>query len=296
MLAPGVSVGQVRSAVNLSKYLARPADMRDGRLESSAPSAATAVQRLSAADQGWPAPMAALLTELAWVQQRRRRQLGQHLQEQLLQQLVGVLLMLERLRAGVDEGLAAEVERLHQLLSGALQSARYLSDDLYPPIFEEADLNLSLHWLARSVHERRGLAVEVSIADAIVVSSPLLRMLLFDAVREALHLLSQDDAVAKLFLVAARIDSSKLLLVVSTKELSLDRGLPLADDSLAERCRPQVLGGLDLRAIRDSLTLLGGDIRGRCCAAGDAYVCIKLPLSLAADAGDAQTPLVDRRA
>ncbi len=100
--------------------------------------------------------------ELNQAEQRERRRLARVLHDHLQQLLVAARLRVSLLRGRGD---ADELNELDDLLVQSIDASRSLTAELSPPLLRDTRLSAAMQWLARAMHEKHGLAVEVLTAD-----------------------------------------------------------------------------------------------------------------------------------
>lgn len=180
------------------------------------------------------------------VQEDERRRLARDLHDGIGQNLTALTHRLSQL----EQGLPAEhQERLQAALAlcrDTLEDTRELSRLLRPPILDDLGLEPALRWLARSVGEASGLAVELEIEDLPALDGEL-QTLVFRVAQEALNNIAK-HAQAREVLVRLVGRGSRLLLQV-------------ADDGRG--CAPEQAmrsGGSGLGGMRERLRLHGGTL------------------------------------
>jgi signal transduction histidine kinase len=78
------------------------------------------------------------------------------------------------------------MQRLHDLIRGAIGRTRQMSVGLSPPVLEGEGLAEALGWLATQFETDHDLVVDVEVGGRIPVPLPEMRVLLFRTVRELL--------------------------------------------------------------------------------------------------------------
>ncbi|MFP5285510.1 MAG: sensor histidine kinase, partial [Thermoanaerobaculia bacterium] len=128
------------------------------------------------------------LAKAVWkVQEDERRRLARELHDGLGQTLTALTLQLERLQQKLGEGdareLAADAVETARL---ALNETRELSRLLRPPVLDDLGLPAALSWLARTLEQRTGLRVELTLDGLEERLDPEVETLVFRLVQEAL--------------------------------------------------------------------------------------------------------------
>jgi PAS domain S-box-containing protein len=130
--------------------------------------------------------LARLTSELTRAEQRERRRLAQVLHDHLQQLLVAARLGLDVLMSRAPSPMQHSVSRVHGLIGEAIDASRSLTIELSPPILHEGGLPAAIDWLARDMHARHGLHVEVHADPDAHTDHEDLKVLLFSAARELL--------------------------------------------------------------------------------------------------------------
>ncbi|GHE25529.1 sensor histidine kinase [Vulcaniibacterium thermophilum] len=181
------------------------------------------------------------------VQEDERRRLARELHDGIGQNLTALKHRLALLGGELPPGsdaLRAKLEAAIALCSATLEDTRKLSRLLRPPMLDDLGLEPSLRWLARSLGEAGGPAIETDIAPLPELHSEL-QTLLFRVAQEALT-----NAIRH-----AQARNVSLRLTVTDGQIELE----IADDGRG--CDPaQALrsGGSGLGSMRERLRLYGG--------------------------------------
>lgn len=180
------------------------------------------------------------------VQEDERRRLARDLHDGIGQNLTALTHRLSQLEPGLPAGHQERLQAALALCHDTLQDTRELSRLLRPPILDDLGLEPALRWLARSVGEASGLAVELEIEDLPALDGEL-QTLVFRVAQEALNNIAK-HAQARDVLVRLVGRGSRLLLQV-------------ADDGRG--CAPEHAlssGGSGLGGMRERLRLHGGTL------------------------------------
>jgi PAS domain S-box-containing protein len=195
-----------------------------------------------------------LASDLTLAEQHAREQLARTLHDGLQQLLVTVALHLDQeIEHDAREGRRAG-EPLHQArahLDEAINAARSLSFELFPPALHRSGLPAAFAWLADWTRQQYGLAVQVS-ADPLADSDRKdVRTLIFESVRELLFNAVKHAHVDRVTLDLARTPDDMLSITVA------DQGIGFDPATLVDRAKAGHVGW-GLFSIRERLTLLGG--------------------------------------
>lgn len=128
-----------------------------------------------------------LAVQLAVVEQQDRVRLANSLHDDLQQDQIAARLPLNRLQ---EMSLSKEAEELAasslDLLNRAIDSARFLTRQMRPPVLAEEGLVAAVEWLAQELENRFGLQVKVTCNDRDLQLYEDLAGLLFESLRELL--------------------------------------------------------------------------------------------------------------
>ena len=213
------------------------------------------------------------LARAVWkVQEEERRRLARELHDGIGQTLTALKNQLELLNqetAGADPGPRARLADSIEIAAHALQETRELSRLLRPPVLDDLGLLAALGWLARTLHQRTGLEVELRAEGLGERLDPEAETLVFRVTQEALTNVLKHAGVAR-----AEIDLSRgpggLRLRIA------DRGRGFEPDRAGGE-HPDAQG-CGLRGIRDRVELFGGVCRVRSQPGAGTAVEVELPL------------------
>ena len=198
------------------------------------------------------------------VQEDERRRLARDLHDGIGQNLTALKHRLVQLEDGLP---ADQQQRLHAAIAlchETLEDTREMSRLLRPPILDDLGLEPALRWLARSVGEASGLAVELEIESLPELDGDV-QTLLFRVAQEALNNVAK-HAQARDVLVRLVGRGSHLLLHV-------------ADDGRG--CAPEDAlrgGGSGLGGMRERLRLYGGSLELHSAPGEGMRLRVKVPL------------------
>ncbi|HKY33743.1 MAG TPA: response regulator [Candidatus Polarisedimenticolia bacterium] len=191
-----------------------------------------------------------LAGELNEAEQKERRRLAEVLHDHLQQLLVAAQLKLGRMKSRAPSGeLRRLTEQIEDLTRQSIQASRELTLELSPPILYEAGLAAALRWLARQMHEKHGMEVEVKAHDTSAEATESLQLFLFTAARELLFNTVKHGGVPRACVELTVAPHGQVRLTVADE----GRGF---DPAMLGQGPGQ--GGFGLYTIRDRLDLLGG--------------------------------------
>jgi len=201
------------------------------------------------------------------VQEDERRRLARDLHDGIGQNLTALKHRLAQLEEGLPAGHMERLQAAIALCHDTLEDTREMSRLLRPPILDDLGLEPALSWLARSVGEASGLAVELEIENLPPLDGDQ-QTLLFRVAQEALNNIAK-HAQARDVLVRLVGRGSQLLLHV-------------ADDGRG--CSPAHAlrsGGSGLGGIRERLRLYGGTLELHSAPGEGTRLRVALPLEAA---------------
>jgi two-component system, NarL family, sensor kinase len=194
------------------------------------------------------------LAKAVWkVQEDERRRLARELHDGLGQTLTALTLQLERLREKLDgevpPELAARVDDSVEMARLALNESREMSRLLRPPVLDDLGVGAALSWLARTLEQRTGLKVELTLEGFDERLDPDLETLVFRLVQEALTNVLRHSGVDRAQVTLRRLGETLELRVADAGQ---------GFDSEAALAVGGASAGSGLRGMRDRLELFGG--------------------------------------
>jgi PAS domain S-box-containing protein len=199
------------------------------------------------------AQLSRLASELTLAEQHTREQLAKTLHDGLQQLLVSTAMNFDRLmQQGAHPGIGTEdpLPEVKAQLAEAIDAARSLSYELFPPVLQRSGLPAALGWLADWTRKKYGVEVELH-ADPLAMSDRKdIRTLLLESVRELLFNAVKHARVDRVTVDLTLEPNDMLHITVS------DQGVGF-DPALVERAQADQIGW-GLFSIRERLTLLGG--------------------------------------
>ena len=188
-----------------------------------------------------------LTSELTLSEHRERKRLALILHDGLQQILVGAKIQVALFERSQDAQSATA--KITDLIDEAIETSRSLTAQLSPPILSQGGLIAGLEWLARFMHDKHGLSVDLKIRESI--ESPLenVTVFLFHATRELLFNVMKHAQVMAACVEVTRLDG-QIQVEVEDKGAGFDQS----------QLNPETgsLKGIGLFGIRERLALLGG--------------------------------------
>ncbi len=214
------------------------------------------------------------LAKAVWkVQEDERRRLARELHDGLGQTLTALTNQLERVQQKLGErdagDLSARLADSVEMARLALNETRELSRLLRPPVLDDLGLRAALSWLARTLEQRAGLRVELSLTGIEERFDPELETLVFRIAQEALTNVLRHAGVD---LARVAVSRSAGLLVLRISDAG--RGF----NSQAALAGGEASTGSGLRGMRDRLELFGGRIEIVSAAGQGTLVSAAIPL------------------
>lgn len=180
------------------------------------------------------------------VQEDERRRLARELHDGIGQNLTALTHRLSQLDGGLPVEYREQLQAAIALCHETLEDTREMSRLLRPPILDDLGLEPALRWLARSVGDAAGLAVELEVENVPQLDGDL-QTLLFRVAQEALNNIAK-HAHARDVLVRLVGRGSHLLLHVA------DDGRGFSPEHALRS------GGSGLGGMRERLRLYGGTL------------------------------------
>lgn len=205
------------------------------------------------------------------IQEAERGRISRELHDGVGQSLTALKMQLEMLERSTPDQrvLRSRLAELTQIADRSLQDVRQLSRLLRPQMLDELGLVPTLRWLARTVQEATGLAVQLSIEGMDERVGPDLETIVYRLVQEALTNAAK-HAAAPSAQVRVRRDGDGLFLSVRDQGKGFDAGAALA-------AREDQRGG-GLRGMRDRVDLYGGRFDLRSVPGAGTSIEVELPL------------------
>jgi PAS domain S-box-containing protein len=216
--------------------------------------AASALQTRTAELEYRTTQLSKMASELTLAEQHAREQIAKTLHDGLQQLLVIVALDLERQLDRENKRGRAPSEALSAAkhhLDEAIDAARSLSFELFPPALQRSGLPAALNWLASWTYDKYRLAVQIRADRRADSPRKDVRTLLFESVRELLFNAVKHAKADRVALELALDADDQLCITVS------DQGIGFDPARLDDRSKA-ASGGWGLFSIRERLTLLGG--------------------------------------
>lgn len=187
-----------------------------------------------------------MAAELTLAEQRERQRLAQILHDGLQQILVGAKFRLASVPRSQDVPKA--MNQVAELIDDAIETSRSLTAELSPPILLHRDLFLALEWLARWMHDKYELNINLIAQQKIEAMTQELIILLFQATRELLFNVVKHAGVKDARVEVNRMDGQFVLTIG-------DEGSGFDLNRLAEGGRSS---GMGLFGIKERLSYMGG--------------------------------------
>lgn len=190
-----------------------------------------------------------LTWELSQTEDRERKRIADILHDDVQQILAAARFHLNLLSIGPRSAEESRelLEQIKQMLKEAIEKARSLSHELSPVLYQ-VDLTETLKWLARHMHEKHGLTIQVEARDPVELSSECVKALLYKVSQELLFNVVKHSGVKEAVIRVRRMGRYICLTVT-------DRGCGFKPPELERTA------GFGLLGIRERIQLLGGRMK-----------------------------------
>ena len=216
-----------------------------------------------------------LALKLTIAEEEERRRLAEQLHDSLQQLLVYAHLTVGEARTlAREERLRQSLERVERGLAEAIEVSRTLTTELSPPLLYERGLLAAVRGVSERMRERVGLAVELRAAAAAEPRHEIVRVLLFQSIRELLANVVKHAGVRK---AVVEIDRGEDAIRVTVS----DQGRGFEPGGQEGRGSA---GGFGLFSIRERLRQLGGAFEVESAPGRGTRVTLRVPDTGAADA------------
>jgi signal transduction histidine kinase/CheY-like chemotaxis protein len=195
-----------------------------------------------------------LTSQLTLIEQNAREHLARTLHDGLQQLLFSAGMTLDQAVKGNSQDDQVELlRRAHADVKEAMEAARTLSLNLFPPMLHIGGLPAALAWLAKRMREQYRVIVNVTADRQANPAASDARILLFEAVRELLFNAVKHAHVDRVDVNLALGPGDTIYIQVSDEGVGFDPTVTLHHEN-----RNQV--GLGLFSIQERLALLGGHL------------------------------------
>jgi len=214
-----------------------------------------------------------LALQLTIAEEEGRRRLAEQLHDSLQQLLVYAHLTVGEARTlAREDRLRQSLERAERGIAEAIDVSRSLTTELSPPLLYERGLLAAVRGVSQRLRERVGLVVELRAGEDAEPRHEIVRVLLFQSIRELLANVVKHAGVREAIVEITRADDT-IRVTVS------DRGRGFEHDSRDSQERS---GGFGLFSIRERLRQLGGAFDAESTPGRGARITLRVP-----DAGEA---------
>jgi PAS domain S-box-containing protein len=228
---------------------ARRAEERDRALRKEAEEA---LRRSHAELEQRTLQLRRLASQLTLAEQTARRQLARTLHDGLQQLLFSAGMTLEEaMKTHPQDDHVELLQRARSDIKEAVEAARTLSVNLFPPVLHLGGLPAALTWLARRTREQYNVVVNVTADPQANPEASDVRILLFEAVRELLFNTVKHAGIDRVDVNLALGPGDTIQIQVSDEGVGFDPGASNLDQNRQQ-------AGLGLFSIQERLALLGG--------------------------------------
>jgi CheY-like chemotaxis protein len=195
-----------------------------------------------------------LASQLTLTEQSVRKQLASTLHDGLQQVLFSAGITLdEAMKTKSQDDQVELLQRARADVKEAVEAARTLSVNLFPPVLHVGGLPAALTWLARRTREQYSIVVNVTADPQANPDASDARILLFEGVRELLFNAVKHARVDRIDVNLALGPGGTIHIQVRDDGVGFDPGATLNDKNQAQ-------AGLGLFSIQERLALLGGHL------------------------------------
>jgi two-component system, chemotaxis family, CheB/CheR fusion protein len=214
-----------------------------------------------------------LAYELTMAEQEERARISQILHDDLQQRIFAAKLQISMLdeASQINKQGSADLDfhQLQNLLDESISITRNLSIDISPAVLKGEGLTDALIWLSSQMHEQYSLEVGVETNGVSTRIEDKLRILLFQAVREALFNVVKHSGTLQAFITLEKIDGNIQLAI-------RDEGDGFSQDrSMGQEKR---WGGLE--RMRNRLKLIGCNLHVHSQPGNGTQIMIEIPTRL----------------
>jgi PAS domain S-box-containing protein len=200
------------------------------------------------------AQLSQMASDLTLAEQHAREQIAKTLHDGLQQLLVIASLSLDQeVKRNQDRRIAPSVPlaQAKAHIDEAIDAARSLSVELFPPVLQHADLPVALRWLGDWTRTKYGLEVQIAADPRATSDRKDIRTLLFESVRELLFNVVKHAKVDRVTLDLALDPGGQVSITLT------DEGIGFDASALFDRSKSGKTGW-GLFSIRERLAQLGG--------------------------------------
>jgi PAS domain S-box-containing protein len=195
-----------------------------------------------------------LASQLTLAEQTVRKQLASTIHDGLQQLLFSAAITLDQtMQSNGNTDQAALLQRARAVIKEAIEAARTLTVNLFPPVLHIGGLPAALRWLAKRTKEQYNVTVNVTADTEANPETSEVRILLFEGVRELLFNAVKHARVDRVDVHLALGAGDTIHIQVSDDGAGFDPSVTLHD-----RNHPQA--GLGLFSIQERFALLGGHL------------------------------------
>lgn len=209
------------------------------------------------------------------LQEEERTRISRDLHDGIGQSLTALRIQLELLEqraAERDRALSPDAASARELAESCLAEVRQLARVLRPPMLDDLGLGPTLRWLARTLQEKTGVAIELRLEGEEGRADPAVETIVYRLVQEALTNVIKHAAAS-----SAAVTVSKENGRIRVRVEDAGRGFDVAQIlSAAEEA------GLGVRGMRDRVHFFNGRFTVRSSPGSGTVVEAEIPLPAAA--------------
>jgi PAS domain S-box-containing protein len=229
------------------------------------------VTERTALAEGRARQLQALAVELIEAEEKERQRISLLLHEDFQQLLASAKMQLQAACETMPPNTF--IVNVEHLLAECIVKSRRLSQDLSPPILQNAGIVQSLEWLIAKMRDQFGLFVDIKAQDVGCSENNELKVFLFQAVKELLFNVAQHSGAKKANLDFCRSHKG-LVLTVSDQGKGFD---PTILDGVKNAT------GLGLASLRERVSYIGGELVIKSSPGKGCRLTLKLPFGTATE-------------
>jgi PAS domain S-box-containing protein len=219
-----------------------------------------------------------LASQLTLAEQSARKQLASTLHDGLQQLLFTAAMTLDQVvKSNSQDDQAELLQRARAEVKEAMEAARTLSVNLFPPVLHLGGLPAALTWLAKRAQEQHSIAVNLDADPQANPEASEVRVLLFEAVRELVFNAVKHAHIDRVDVKLAAGPDDTIHIQVSDVGVGFDPTIALHHTNQR---------GLGLFSIQERLALLGGHLHIQSAPGSGSRFTLTLPRGLPRRATD----------
>ena len=215
----------------------------------------------------------AVATELSVTEQRERKRMAGILHDHVQQLLVAAQIQLSLVKHVETDEIEPAVERVESIIEEAIQASRSLTVELSPPVLHQAGLAAALAWLAVRMREQNLFTVHIEAEREDDPASEMVRLLLFESVRELLLNAVKHSGASEAWVTMTREPEGGTKVTIEDRGIGFDPGMLKSHRS----------GSFGIFSIQQRLAYLGGRVEVESAVGKGTRIILYAPSEVAQD-------------